>query len=112
MILKLRDAETAYSFIDNYLQEHRGRVGARPDLVVVEPGVECAQVDLVVKQVIQRVLEGPGQQLRLEVYREEPGAGIDVLVVGHRSARSSQTTGLATRMPARQTRRMVFLQPR
>ena len=88
------------------LQEHGRRVGTRTDLVVVEARVERAQVDLAVEQVVQRVLEGAGQQLRLEIDGQEPGAGVDMLVAGHLGLGQYRPIRLATGVPGQQTRRI------
>lgn len=42
------------------LEQHRGGIGGSPRGVVAEAGIEAAEVDLVVKQVIQGMLEGAG----------------------------------------------------
>ena len=51
--------------------------------VVAEARVEAGQVEFVIEQVIQRVLEGAGQQLPCKIDRQEARAGIDVFVAGH-----------------------------
>ena len=90
------------------LQEHGRRVGTRTDLVVVKARVERAQVDLAVEQVVQRVLEGAGQQLRLEIDGQKPRAGVDVLVAGHLGLVQYRPITLATGVPERQTRRIFY----
>ena len=65
------------------LEQHRGRVGGGAGQVVVVARIEAGQIDLVVEQVIQRVLEGAGQQLPLQIDREKSRAGVDVFVAGH-----------------------------
>ena len=34
-------------------------------------------------KIVQRVLEGAGQQLSFEIHREEPRAGVDLLATGY-----------------------------
>ena len=68
--------------------------------------------DLAVEQVVQRVLEGAGQQLRFKVDGQKPRAGIDVLAAGHLGLVQYRPLGLATGVPERQTRGMDFLQRR
>jgi len=70
--------------------EHHGRgIGARAALIVVEACIEVAQVDLLVQQVVQRVLEGTRQQLRLQIHSKETRARVDVLLAGHRGAEAN-----------------------
>jgi hypothetical protein len=48
-------------------EEHPGRVRRRAGRVVPEPRVEARQVDRVRQEVVRRVLEGAGQELRGEI---------------------------------------------
>jgi hypothetical protein len=68
------------------LEQHARRVGTRAGVVVVEARVEATEVDLVIEQVVQRMLERSGQQLRLKVHGQKARAGVDRLVAGHRGA--------------------------
>jgi hypothetical protein len=68
----------------NDLEQHGRRVGARAGHVVVEAHIEAAEIDLVIEQMVQRMLERSGKQLRFEVHRKESWAGVNVLVAGHR----------------------------
>jgi hypothetical protein len=65
------------------LEQHGGWEGRRTGVVVVEASVEGAEVDLVVEQMVQRVLEGAGQSLGFEVNGKKARAGVDLLVAGH-----------------------------
>jgi hypothetical protein len=81
-----------------------------------------AEIDRVVEQVVDRVLEGAGQQLLRQVDRQEPRAGVDILVTSHRgdaveeiSAAASSTAvvpALVPQVPALHCTDGVFLQPR
>ena len=65
------------------LEQHGGRIGGSAGGVVIEPGIEAGQVELVIDEVIERVFEGAGKQLPLQVNGKETGAGVDVFVAGH-----------------------------
>ena len=65
------------------LEHDPGVVGAGAGRVVVEPGVECTQVEFVVDQVVQRKLERPGLNLLLQHNRDEHPAALDRLVACH-----------------------------
>ena len=57
----------------HHLEQHRRIVGRRTGVVVLEPGRKASEIDLVVDQVVQRVLEGPGQQLPAVGHRDHLG---------------------------------------
>ena len=65
------------------LEQHRGRIGGGPCFIIPEPGIEAGQIQLVVDKVIQRMLEGTGKQLPLQVNRKETWAGVYVFVARH-----------------------------
>ena len=67
----------------HHLEQHRRRIGRGAGLVIAKARVETGQIDLVIEQVVQRVLESTRQQLPRQINREQPRAGIDVLVAGH-----------------------------
>jgi len=46
-------------------------VGARAGYVVAEAGIEVVGVDLVIEQMVQRMLERSGEQLRFKIHREK-----------------------------------------
>jgi hypothetical protein len=60
-------------------------------MVVAVVGVKVLETDLVVDQVVQGVLKGPGQQLLRKTNGEKPRAGVDGFVAGHASLRSGNT---------------------
>jgi hypothetical protein len=55
------------------LEQHCRWESAGAGAVVVEAGVEAGQVDLVIKQVVQRVFEGAGNELPLQINGEKAG---------------------------------------
>lgn len=59
------------------------RVGRGAGSVVAKARVQTGQVQFLIKQVIERVLEGTGEQLLGQNNGEKPGTGIDSLVAGH-----------------------------
>ena len=55
------------------LQEHTRRIGRRArDIVLIAP-IERGQIQFVFEQMMDRVLEGPGQQLLRQIDGYEPG---------------------------------------
>ena len=52
------------------LEQHGGRVGRSAGFIVAEPRIEARQVDFVIEQMVQRVFDGAGQKLALQVNRE------------------------------------------
>jgi hypothetical protein len=64
-------------------EQHAGRIGRGPGLVVPVPRIERRQVEGGLEQVVQRVLEGAREQLRGEVDGDEPRLGVDRLVARH-----------------------------
>ena len=81
----------------HHLQQHRGRIRRGPGRVVPEAGVEMRQVDLVVEQMIQRMLERPGQELPRQVDGQEARVRIDVFVAGHVGGLDGTAPGLHIR---------------
>ena len=71
-------------------EQHGGRIRTRPSDVISEPGVEARQVQLMSHQMMHRVLDRAGVQLRRQIDGEQPGIGVDGLVARH-------GTGLVTR---------------
>jgi hypothetical protein len=69
---------------NNQLEQHRRRVGRRPGFIVAIARVQAGQIQFVLEQVVERVLEGAGQQLAGAVDGKQPRRGIDRLVAGHR----------------------------
>jgi hypothetical protein len=65
------------------LEQHGRRVGGGTGEVVLVAGVEPAQVQFVIDQVVQRVFEGAGKQLPLQIDGKEARAGVDGFVAGH-----------------------------
>ena len=64
--------------------EQQGRwVGAGAGVVVVVVGVEAAEIDFVIDQVVQGVFEGAREQLQFEIDGKETRAGVDVFVARH-----------------------------
>ena len=59
------------------------RVGAGAGEVVLVAAIKSGKIDLVIDQVVQRVLEGAGQQQPFEIDGKEARAGVDVFVAGH-----------------------------
>lgn len=55
------------------LEQRRRRIGRRAGSIIAEACIERGQVDLVFEQVIERMLEGAGQQLALQIERDETG---------------------------------------
>jgi hypothetical protein len=51
--------------------------------VIIEGIIDGAEVDLVVEQIVQRVLESAGQQLGFEAHGNDARAGVDLLLTGH-----------------------------
>lgn len=68
------------------LEQHGRGVRTRAGVVVGKARVKAAEVDLVIEQVVQRVLECSGQQLGLQVHGQKARAGVDRLVASHRRA--------------------------
>ncbi|MBK8062476.1 MAG: hypothetical protein IPK33_32535 [Gemmatimonadetes bacterium] len=52
---------------EHHLEQHRRGYAGAPRGVVPEPDVEARQVDGMVEQVVDRVLEGAGEELRRQV---------------------------------------------
>ena len=52
--------------------------------IVAESGIQAAQVQFLVEQVVECVLEGSRLQLPGQVDRQEPRLGDHILVAGHR----------------------------
>ena len=46
-------------------------------------GVEAAEIDFVIDQVVQGVFEGAREQLQFEIDGKETRAGVDVFVARH-----------------------------
>ena len=65
------------------LQQHRGWICGRTRLVILKSRIEVRQVDVVIQQMIQRVLERARQQLTREVDRNQARLGIDLFVFCH-----------------------------
>ena len=78
-------------------QQHRGRIRRGPGRVVPEAGVEMRQVDRVVEQMVERVLEGAGQELPRQVDGQEARVRIDVFVAGHVGVLDGTAPGLHIR---------------
>ena len=72
---------------EHHLQQHRRRIRRRARLVVPKARIERRQIDRVIEQMIQRVLEGAGEQLPREIDGQEPRVRVDVLVAGHGRSR-------------------------
>lgn len=88
--------------LENDLEQHRRGIRGGAGHVVPKPDVEARQVDGVVEQMLDRVLEGAGQELRCEVDREQPRVGVDHLLAGHGT---STAAGMDHRLAAWGTRR-------
>ena len=93
------------------LQQHLRRIRGRSRQVIVKARVESRQVNRMLEQVMDRVLEGAGQELLCQIDRQEAGIRIDILVAGH--AQSSTRGGtIAMHDHVLQHSHEVFLQPR
>jgi hypothetical protein len=68
------------------LEQHGRRVGGSAGEVVFIAGVEAAEVDLVINEVVEGVLEGAGQKLPLKINGDKARVGVNVLVAGHRGS--------------------------
>ena len=66
------------------LEQHPRRVGRSTRLVVAVAGIEAGEIDLMVDQVVQRVLERARDELSFEIDGNEARAGVYVFVAGHR----------------------------
>lgn len=67
----------------NNLEQHGGWIGGSAGGVILEPGIEAGQIDLVIDEVVEGVLEGAGKQLPLEINRQKSRAGVDGFVARH-----------------------------
>ena len=67
-------------------------------LVIAVPGVEAEKVEFVLKQVMHGMLETARQQLLFQIHRQEPRAGVDRFVTGHRLLLNS-TSGWSLVIP-------------
>ena len=96
------------------LEQHGRRVGGGAGVVVVVAGVEAGQVELVIDQVVQRVFEGAGEQLPLQIDGNKARAGVDVFVARHAGLQMNFRLSLDIPFGSRQNARMkrLFLQPR
>lgn len=65
------------------LEQHGWWVGGSACGIVAESGIQAGQVDLVIEQVIHCMFDGVGQELSLQVHRDEARAGVDVFVARH-----------------------------
>ena len=65
------------------LEQHGGRICCCASDVVLVVGVEPAEVNLVIKQVIACMLNGARQALPLQVHRDQAGTGVDVFITRH-----------------------------
>lgn len=85
------DAATAHHPMrvrrEHYLQEERRRIRGGTSRVVPKPLVERRQIHGVLHQVVNRMLEGAGEELPREVDGEQLGLRVDLLVAGHGSLR-------------------------
>ena len=68
---------------EHHFKQHGRRVRRRAGRVILEARVEVRQIHLVIKQVVQRMLERAGQQLAREVDAQELRIRIERLVAGH-----------------------------
>jgi hypothetical protein len=73
----------------------------RSQLVVAKASIEAREVDGVVEQVVQRVLEGAGEELARQIDGQQLRLGIDVLVPGHGRRGREETTRTALARPVR-----------
>ena len=65
------------------LEQHCGRVRGGAGGVVLVVGVEAAEVDLMVEQVVECVLDSARQELPLQVYCNQARTGVDMFVTRH-----------------------------
>jgi hypothetical protein len=65
-----------------------------------------------IEQVIERMFEGAGKQLPLQVNGNETGAGVDVFVTGHARLRNAFPLQTLNRYLVRGMMQGVFLQLR
>ena len=68
---------------EHHLEQHRRWVGRCALRVVPVMRIEGRQVELVVNQIVERVLERARQELPRQVHRQELRLRVDVLVAGH-----------------------------
>lgn len=61
------------------VEQHRGRVGLCARRVVPEPDVKPAQVEIVVEPMLQRMFEGPREELPGHVHGQEPCFRVDIV---------------------------------
>ena len=59
------------------------RIGAGAGQVVLVAGVEAAEIEFAIDEVVQGMFEGAGQELRLQIHGNEARAGVDGFVAGH-----------------------------
>jgi hypothetical protein len=57
---------------EHYLQQQRWRIGRGPGRVIAKARIKRGQIDRVIEQVMQRMLERPGQQLPPQIHGQEP----------------------------------------
>lgn len=70
----------------HWLERHLtalGTMGRRLRRVVAKARIKVRQIDRVIEQVVEGVLERPGQQLPRKIHRQEAWVRIDVLVASH-----------------------------
>lgn len=79
------------------LEQDTGRVvGCPRDVVLIAP-FEAGQIELVVDQVVERVLECPGEELAGEVAGQQLGLRVDQLEAGMGTGRQENQPACNTR---------------
>ncbi|HEX9579974.1 MAG TPA: hypothetical protein VF970_02630, partial [Gemmatimonadales bacterium] len=58
------------------LQEHRRWIGRGAGVIIPEPGIERRQIYELVQQMLDRMLEGAGEELPTQIHRQELGLGV------------------------------------
>ena len=93
------------------LEQHPGRIRGGPGDIIANAGIERRQVELVLEQVMHRVLDSAGQELLRQIDGSEAGIRIDVLLPGHAPS-SRRSEAIAMRAAFLHDSHEVFLQPR
>jgi len=100
---------------EHNLEQHRRRVGGSAGEVVLVSCIKSAEVNFVINQPAQRMFEGAGEHLSLEINGEKPRAGVDGFVAGNKlflSGDKSLTIDIPFGSPQNAPMKILFIQPR
>ena len=65
------------------LEQQGRRIGRRARPIIAVALIKAGEIELVVNQVVQRVLKTTRKKLSLKINREKARAGVNVLIAGH-----------------------------